>query len=102
MSTMMDKGRNLGTSFWLLLLLVSVAIFGLNTGFATYLGSKLAGAGSAAADLQVLSQQLANQGREAVGGDTAAFAAFSPGGRLASSSSSANGSSPSSGATCSR
>jgi twitching motility protein PilJ len=49
MSTMMDKGRNLGTSFWLLLLLVSVAIFGLNTGFATYLGSKLAGAGSAAA-----------------------------------------------------
>ncbi len=76
MSTMMDKGRNLGTSFWLILLLVSVAIFGLNTGFATYLGSKLAGAGSAAADLQVLSQPLANQGREAVGGDTEAFAAF--------------------------
>jgi twitching motility protein PilJ len=76
MSTMMDKGRNLGTSFWLVLLLVSVAIFGLNTGYATYLGGKLAGAGSSAADLQVLSQQLANQGREAVEGQAEAFTAF--------------------------
>ena len=57
MSTMMEKGRNLGTSVWLILLLVSVAIFGLNTGYATYLGGKLAGAGSSAADLQVLSQR---------------------------------------------
>ena len=76
MSTMMDKGRNLGTSFWLILLLLSVAVFGLNTGVATYLGSKLAGASSAAANLQVLSQQLANQGREAVSGKPEAFAAF--------------------------
>jgi twitching motility protein PilJ len=72
----MEKGRNLGTSFWLVLLLVSVAIFGLNTGYATYLGGKLAGAGSSAADLQVLSQQLANQGREAVAGEADAFTAF--------------------------
>ncbi|MFA4692960.1 methyl-accepting chemotaxis protein [Xanthomonas perforans] len=35
-----------------------------------------AGAGTGAADLQVLSQQLANQGREAVSGDAKAFAAF--------------------------
>ena len=76
MSTMMEKGRNLGTSVWLILLLVSVAIFGLNTGYATYLGGKLAGAGSSAADLQVLSQQLANQGREAVEGKADAFTAF--------------------------
>ncbi|MBZ3514090.1 methyl-accepting chemotaxis protein, partial [Xanthomonas perforans] len=34
------------------------------------------GAGPGAADLQVLSQQLANQGREAVSGDAKAFAAF--------------------------
>ncbi|KHL61581.1 chemotaxis protein, partial [Xanthomonas euvesicatoria] len=33
-------------------------------------------AGTGAADLQVLSQQLANQGREAVSGDAKAFAAF--------------------------
>ncbi|MBZ3176606.1 methyl-accepting chemotaxis protein [Xanthomonas perforans] len=36
----------------------------------------LAVAAPAAADLQVLSQQLANQGREAVSGDAKAFAAF--------------------------
>jgi twitching motility protein PilJ len=76
MSTMMDKGRNLGTSFWLIALLLSVAVFGLNTGVATYRSSKLAGASTSAADLQVLSQQLANQGREAVSGKSEAFAAF--------------------------
>jgi twitching motility protein PilJ len=73
---MMEKGRNVGTSVWLGLLLLSVAIFGLNTGAATYLGSKLAGASSSAASLQVLSQQLANQGREAVSGKPEAFTAF--------------------------
>jgi twitching motility protein PilJ len=76
MSTMMEKGRSLGTSVWLILLLISVTVFGLNTGVATYLGTRLAGAGSAAADLQVLSQQLANQGREAVAGKADAFTAF--------------------------
>ncbi|MCF5948098.1 methyl-accepting chemotaxis protein, partial [Xanthomonas perforans] len=45
-------------------------------GVATWQGSRLAGAGTGAADLQVLSQQLANQGREAVSGDAKAFAAF--------------------------
>ncbi|WP_425473041.1 methyl-accepting chemotaxis protein [Vulcaniibacterium gelatinicum] len=80
MSTMMDaaaaKGRSLGTNFWLIALLVSVAVFGLNTGVATWQGSRLAGASSAAAELQVLSQQLANQGREAVNGQREAFEAF--------------------------
>ena len=37
---------------------------------------RLADAGSKAADLQVLSQQLANQGRDAVGGNAQAFTAF--------------------------
>ena len=80
MSTVMDnvagKGRNLGVNFWLVALALSVLVFGLNTGVATYQGSRLAGAGSSAANLQVLSQQLANQGREAVGGNAASFAAF--------------------------
>ena len=61
-----------GWSCWAL----SVLVFGLNTGVATYQGSRLAGASSSAANLQVLSQQLANQGREAVGGNAASFAAF--------------------------
>jgi hypothetical protein len=32
MSTMMEKGRNLGTTAWLALLGLSVVIFGRNTG----------------------------------------------------------------------
>ena len=40
MSTVMDtvagKGRNLGTNFWLVLLGLSVLVFGLNTGYATW------------------------------------------------------------------
>jgi len=64
------------TGFWLVLLALSVLVFGLNTGVATWQGSRLAGASTAAADLQVLSQQLANQGRDAVTGNAAAFKEF--------------------------
>lgn len=81
MSTAPDtrKSNKLGsvsTSFWLGLLVLSMIVFGANTGVATWQGSRLAGAGTGAADLQVLSQQLANQGREALFGDARAFAAF--------------------------
>jgi twitching motility protein PilJ len=80
MSTVMDnvagKGRSLGTNFWLILLGVSVVIFGLNTGYATWKAARLGGASTAASSLQVNSQRLANQGREAVGGNREAFAAF--------------------------
>jgi len=65
-----------GINVWLVLLLVSMVLFGLNTGVATWQGSRLADASTKAADLQVLSQQLANQGREAVGGNAQAFTAF--------------------------
>src|SRR5690606_35099147 len=64
------------TGFWLVLLVVSVVVFAANTGVATYQGSRLAGASTGAADLQVLSQQLANQGRDAVGGNAEAFKTF--------------------------
>ncbi|WP_019398631.1 methyl-accepting chemotaxis protein [Pseudoxanthomonas sp. GW2] len=64
------------TGFWLVLLVLSVVVFATNTGVATYQGSRLAGASTGAADLQVLSQQLANQGRDAVGGNAEAFTAF--------------------------
>lgn len=81
MSTVPDSNRPGrlrlgGTNAWLALLLVSMALFGLNTGVATWQGSRLADASTKAADLQVLSQQLANQGREAVAGNAPAFAAF--------------------------
>lgn len=71
-----NKLGSVSTSFWLGLLVLSMIVFGANTGVATWQGSRLAGAGTGAADLQVLSQQLANQGREAISGDAKAFAAF--------------------------
>jgi len=71
-----SKVGSLGSSFWLVMLALSVIVFGANTGVATYEGSRLAGGESGAADLQVLSQQLANQGREAVEGDAEAFDSF--------------------------
>ena len=81
MSTAPDAAKtsklgNVSTNFWLGLLVLSMIVFGANTGVATWQGSRLAGAGTGAADLQVLSQQLANQGREAVAGNREAYAAF--------------------------
>ena len=80
MSTVMDpaagKGRNLGTNTWLLVLAVSGAILIANTGYATWKAARLGGASSAASSLQVNSQRLANQGREAVEGNAGAFEAF--------------------------
>ena len=75
-STRAGKLGNVSTNFWLGLLVLSMIVFGANTGVATWQGSRLAGASTGAADLQVLSQQLANQGREAVGGSRTAYAAF--------------------------
>ncbi|MBZ3131173.1 methyl-accepting chemotaxis protein, partial [Xanthomonas perforans] len=56
--------------------LLSLWVFGPTRGAASWGSCGLGGAPPAAADLQVLSQQLANQGREAVSGDAKAFAAF--------------------------
>jgi twitching motility protein PilJ len=71
-----SKIGSFGNSFWLLLLALSVLVFGANTGVATYQGSRLSGASTGASDMRVLSQQLANQGREAVAGNAEAFKAF--------------------------
>ena len=81
MSTASDTAKtsklgSVGTNFWLVLLALSMIVFGVNTGVSTWQGSRLAGASTGAADLQVLSQQLANQGREAVSGNAQAFTAF--------------------------
>ena len=80
MSTAKDniagKGRTLSTNFWLGLLVASLVVFGANTGYSIYKASRLSGASGAASDLQVNSQRLANQGREAVGGNADSFAAF--------------------------
>ncbi|WCE03063.1 methyl-accepting chemotaxis protein [Pseudoxanthomonas sp. JBR18] len=66
----------MGTTFWAILLVLSFLVVAANTAVSTYQGSRLAGAGTGAADLQVLSQQLATQGNEAVNGDAEAYTAF--------------------------
>ncbi|QSX78484.1 hypothetical protein I8J32_000555 [Lysobacter solisilvae] len=73
---MNPKGRGLGVNTWLTVLGISVAIFGLNAGYATWKGGRLANASSSASALQVNSQRLAVQGAEAVSGDKEAYAAF--------------------------
>ncbi len=76
MNTVAGRARNVGVNSWLVVLGVSVLIFGLNTAYATWKTARLGGASSSASSLQVLSQRLAVQGREAVGGDNAAFGSF--------------------------
>ena len=76
MNTVADKARNLGVNTWLVVLGVSVLIFGLNTGYATWKAARLGGASTSASDLQVQSQKLAVQGQAAVGGDPKSFETF--------------------------
>ncbi|MEF9977182.1 MAG: methyl-accepting chemotaxis protein [Thermomonas sp.] len=80
MSTLMDsvagKGRNISTNFWIWLLIGSLLVFAGNTLYATTKASRLGGASTAASRLQLNSQRLANQGRDAIEGDAQAFDAF--------------------------
>jgi len=80
MSTVMDtvagKGRNVGANVWIWMLVGSLVVFAGNTLVATTKAARLGGASTAASALQVNSQKLANQGRDAVGGTPAAFASF--------------------------
>lgn len=80
MSTVVDsiagKGRGLGSNFWIAALVTTLVIFGANTGYAGWKAARLGGASTAASSLQVNSQRLANQGREAVAGNPTAFDAF--------------------------
>jgi twitching motility protein PilJ len=70
------KGRTFSTNAWIGLLIVSLLVFAGNTLYATTKAARLGGASTAASNLQVNSQRLANQGREAVGGNAESFAAF--------------------------
>src|SRR3546814_17903108 len=74
--TVVGKGRNMGTNFWLIVLAISLVVFGVNTGYGTWKTARLGGASTPASNLQLNSKRLANTGREAVEGDRAAFNAF--------------------------
>ena len=80
MSTVMDtvagRGRNRSVVFWTWALILSLVVFAANTMYATTKSARLGGASTAASELQVDSQRLANQGRDAVAGNAGAFDAF--------------------------
>ena len=80
MSTMMDsvagKGRNISTNFWIWLLIGSLLVFAGNTIYGATKSARLGGASQSAARLQLNSQRLANQGRDAIAGNAQAFEAF--------------------------
>lgn len=80
MSNVIDNGtgksRTIGARVWIWLLVASLLVFAGNTIYAMTKASRLGGASTAASSLQVNSQRLAIQGREAVDGDTDAYTAF--------------------------
>ncbi|RZA14537.1 MAG: methyl-accepting chemotaxis protein, partial [Lysobacteraceae bacterium] len=76
MDSVAGKGRNISTNFWIWLLIGSLLVFAGNTLYATTKASRLGGASTAASRLQLNSQRLTNQGREAVEGNAQAFDAF--------------------------
>jgi len=76
MDNVAGKGRNLSTNAWIALLIGSLVVFAGNTLYATTKASRLGGASTSASRLQLNSQRLANQSREAVEGNAEAFTAF--------------------------
>ena len=70
------RARGIGSNVWIWLLLVSLLVFAANTIYATTKAARFGSASTAASRLQVNSQRLANQGRDAVEGNQEAFAAF--------------------------
>jgi twitching motility protein PilJ len=74
--SMAGRARGIGSNVWIWLLLVSLLVFAANTMYATTKAARFGSASTAASSLQVNSQRLANQGRDAVEGNAEAFAAF--------------------------
>ncbi|MBZ3067562.1 methyl-accepting chemotaxis protein, partial [Xanthomonas perforans] len=58
-----NKLGSVSTSFWLGLLVLSMIVFGANTGVATWQGSRLAGGRTGAAHVERLNQQQGDPGR---------------------------------------
>lgn len=75
-SSLSAKVNNLGTKVWVAILFVSVLMFFANFLYASFLSKQENNARSLAAELQVLSQQLAKYSKEAVEGNADSFEEF--------------------------
>ncbi|MBS0455792.1 MAG: methyl-accepting chemotaxis protein [Proteobacteria bacterium] len=76
MSTVGIGTAGRGTTFWMALSGVSLAIFGLNYLASTYTADRETWARGLVAGIQVKSQQLAKEGSDAIGGNQDAFKQF--------------------------
>ncbi len=73
---LVGRASNRGTNFWIALAGISLGIFGLNYLASTYYADRETWGRGLVADIQVKSQQLAVQAKDAVSGDQDAFAKF--------------------------
>jgi twitching motility protein PilJ len=75
-SSVTERVSNFGVRIWILILALSALVFVANFGYATYLSSQENNARRLAAEMQVLSQQLAKYAKEAVEGNADSFGEF--------------------------
>ena len=73
---LVGRARNWGTNFWIAVAGISLGVFGLNYLASTYYADRETWGRGLVADVQVKSQQLAVQAKDAVAGDQEAFAKF--------------------------
>jgi twitching motility protein PilJ len=73
---LVERARNWGTNIWFGIIILSFLAFSANFGFSYVYGSQETSARGLVTDIQVLSQQLAVQAKDAVGGNQDAFVAF--------------------------
>ena len=70
------KVSQFGIRAWTIILILSALVFAANFGYATYLSGQENNARGLAAEMQVLSQQLAKYAKEAVEGNADSFGEF--------------------------
>jgi len=73
---LVGRASNRGTNFWIAVAGISLGLFGLNYLASTYYADRETWGRGLVADVQVKSQQLAVQAKDAVAGDQDAFAKF--------------------------
>lgn len=70
------RASNWGTNIWIAIVAVALVIFGANFGFSTFYNAQETSARGLASEIEVLSQQLSVQAKEAVAGNADAFTLF--------------------------
>ena len=73
---LVGRASNWGTNIWIAIVAVALVIFGANFGMSTFYNSQETSARGLASEVEVLSQQLSVQAKEAVAGNPDAFAKF--------------------------